>query len=134
MEGSPSNARSLSPQRDGFGDGKGNDNISKVQDVATASETEEVDDNESLISIDSKLQKKLVRKIDLRLCTIAGILCSLNLLDSGIISSASVTRSVTLLVTFGILLGFALSQETWSDVDRLLVSFRILVWVLGIDT
>ena len=37
------------------------------------------------------LEGKLVRKIDLRLCTIAGILCSLNLLDSGIISSASVT-------------------------------------------
>jgi hypothetical protein len=38
-----------------------------------------------------EMEKKLVRKIDLRLCTIAGILCSLNLLDSGIISSASVT-------------------------------------------
>lgn len=37
------------------------------------------------------LERKLVRKVDLRLCTIAGILCSLNLLDSGIISSASVT-------------------------------------------
>ncbi|KAL3421325.1 major facilitator superfamily transporter [Phlyctema vagabunda] len=36
-------------------------------------------------------ERKLVRKIDWRLCTIAGILCSLNLLDSGIISSASVT-------------------------------------------
>ncbi|TAQ83866.1 hypothetical protein B7494_g7813 [Chlorociboria aeruginascens] len=36
-------------------------------------------------------ERRLVRKIDLRLCTIAGILCSLNLLDSGIISSASVT-------------------------------------------
>lgn len=39
----------------------------------------------------SKLEKALVRTIDWRLCTIAGILCSLNLLDSGIISSASVT-------------------------------------------
>src|SRR5271154_6545052 len=29
--------------------------------------------------------------VDIRLCTIAGLLCSLNLLDSGIISSASVT-------------------------------------------
>lgn len=37
------------------------------------------------------LEKSLVRKVDLRLCTIAGLLCSLNLLDSGIISSASVT-------------------------------------------
>ena len=34
---------------------------------------------------------RLRRKIDWRLCSIAGILCSLNLLDSGIISSASVT-------------------------------------------
>ena len=38
-----------------------------------------------------EMERKLVRKVDLRLCTIAGILCSLNLLDSGIISSASVT-------------------------------------------
>ena len=38
-----------------------------------------------------RLERSLLRKIDLRLCTIAGLLCSLNLLDSGIISSASVT-------------------------------------------
>jgi hypothetical protein len=37
------------------------------------------------------MERRLVRKIDWRLCTIAGILCSLNLIDSGIISSASVT-------------------------------------------
>ena len=36
-------------------------------------------------------ERKLRLKVDLRLCTIAGLLCSLNLLDSGIISSASVT-------------------------------------------
>lgn len=36
-------------------------------------------------------EKRLRLKVDLRLCSIAGILCSLNLLDSGIISSASVT-------------------------------------------
>ncbi|KAK8856563.1 MFS transporter [Apiospora arundinis] len=36
-------------------------------------------------------ERRLRLKIDLRLCTIAGILCSLNLLDSGVISSASVT-------------------------------------------
>ena len=35
--------------------------------------------------------KRLRFKVDCRLCTIAGLLCSLNLLDSGIISSASVT-------------------------------------------
>lgn len=38
-----------------------------------------------------KLEARLRRKVDLRLCTIAGILCSLNLLDSGVISSAAVT-------------------------------------------
>ena len=38
--------------------------------------------------------KKLRRKIDLRLCTIAGILCSLDLLDSNVISSASVTSMI----------------------------------------
>ena len=38
-----------------------------------------------------RLEKKIRLKVDLRLCTIAGLLCSLNLLDSGIISSASVT-------------------------------------------
>ena len=37
------------------------------------------------------LERQLRSKVDLRLCTIAGILCSLNLLDSGVISSASVT-------------------------------------------
>ena len=37
------------------------------------------------------LERKLRLKVDIRLCTIAGLLCSLDLLDSGIISSASVT-------------------------------------------
>lgn len=40
---------------------------------------------------DEDLDGRIRRKVDLRLCTIAGILCSLNLLDSGIISSAAVT-------------------------------------------
>ncbi|KAK7967535.1 uncharacterized protein PG986_001812 [Apiospora aurea] len=40
---------------------------------------------------ESVLERRLRLKIDMRLCTIAGILCSLNLLDSGVISSASVT-------------------------------------------
>lgn len=84
-------ARPLSPR--GSGVGKRNDEFAKVQDVTIASDAEDVDDNQS-ISMTSKLEKSLVRKIDLRLCTIAGILCSLNLLDSGIISSASVTRRV----------------------------------------
>lgn len=41
--------------------------------------------------LDKARERSLVRKIDLRLCTIAGILCSLDLLDSGIISSAATT-------------------------------------------
>ena len=41
--------------------------------------------------IDLEKERTIRLKVDLRLCTIAGILCSLNLLDSGIISSASVT-------------------------------------------
>lgn len=40
----------------------------------------------------ASLEKKVRRKVDVRLCTIAGLLCSLNLLDSGILSSAAVTR------------------------------------------
>ncbi|RWA05624.1 hypothetical protein EKO27_g9480 [Xylaria grammica] len=43
------------------------------------------------IEIDDAAERRLRLKVDLRLCTIAGILCSLNLLDSGIISSAAVT-------------------------------------------
>ncbi|KAJ6121764.1 Major facilitator superfamily domain general substrate transporter [Penicillium capsulatum] len=37
------------------------------------------------------LEKRVRWKVDVRLCTIAGLLCSLNLLDSGILSSAAVT-------------------------------------------
>ena len=39
----------------------------------------------------NELERNLRLKVDVRLCTIAGLLCSLNLLDSGIISSAAVT-------------------------------------------
>lgn len=44
---------------------------------------------------DKELERRLRLKVDLRLCSIAGILCSLNLLDSGVISSASVTSMIT---------------------------------------
>jgi hypothetical protein len=65
-------------------------------DLETVASRREYNDTEVIYSdseaVDEKEREmKLVRKIDLRLCTIAGILCSLNLLDSGIISSASVT-------------------------------------------
>ncbi|KAJ6145274.1 Major facilitator superfamily domain general substrate transporter [Penicillium chermesinum] len=39
----------------------------------------------------AKNEKRVRWKVDIRLCTIAGLLCSLNLLDSGILSSAAVT-------------------------------------------
>lgn len=48
-----------------------------------------------------KLERTMRLKVDLRLCTIAGILCSLNLLDSGIISSASVTSMMDDLELYG---------------------------------
>jgi MFS family permease len=41
------------------------------------------------------LERQIRLKVDLRLCSIAGILCSLNLLDSGVISSASVTSMLS---------------------------------------
>ena len=45
---------------------------------------------------DVSLEERQLRcKIDLRLCTIAGLLCSLNLVDSGILSSASVTSMLS---------------------------------------
>ncbi|KAF2786356.1 MFS general substrate transporter [Melanomma pulvis-pyrius CBS 109.77] len=56
-----------------------------VIDAIDALEEEECDDAKEAI------QRRIRLKVDLRLCSIAGILCSLNLLDSGVISSASVT-------------------------------------------
>ena len=50
--------------------------------------------NERIIDADD-VEKRLRRKVDIRLCTIAGLLCSLNLLDSGLISSASVTSMLS---------------------------------------
>jgi MFS family permease len=43
------------------------------------------------VEVTTLAERKLRLKVDLRLCTIAGLLCSVNLLDSDIISSASVT-------------------------------------------
>jgi len=45
--------------------------------------------------LEEKWQESIRLKVDLRLCSIAGILCSLNLLDSGVISSASVTSMLS---------------------------------------
>lgn len=49
--------------------------------------------------VDPAISRRIRRKVDLRLCTIAGILCSLNLLDSGVLSSAAVT---SMLVDLGL--------------------------------
>jgi sugar phosphate permease len=46
-------------------------------------------------SIEEQWRNSIRLKVDLRLCSIAGILCSLNLLDSGVISSASVTSMLS---------------------------------------
>jgi MFS family permease len=45
--------------------------------------------------VEEEWEKNIRLKVDLRLCSIAGILCSLNLLDSGVISSASVTSMLS---------------------------------------
>ena len=60
--------------------------VSESPKKAAVSEEEYHDESQNL----SK-EHKIRLKVDLRLCTIGGLLCSLNLLDSGIISSASVT-------------------------------------------
>lgn len=62
-------------------------NEGKTADSRVSGEANGGMDDESI----SVAERKLKLKVDLRLCTIAGLLCSLNLLDSGIISSASVT-------------------------------------------
>lgn len=54
--------------------------------------------NESVASLspaELAEQNKLRLKVDIRLCSIAGLLCSLNLLDSGVISNAAVTSMLT---------------------------------------
>ncbi|KAL1794984.1 hypothetical protein ACET3X_006800 [Alternaria dauci] len=55
---------------------------------------DELDDQER-DRIEEEWRNSIRLKVDLRLCSIAGILCSLNLLDSGVISSASVTSMLS---------------------------------------
>ncbi|KAK3110283.1 hypothetical protein LTR53_015575 [Teratosphaeriaceae sp. CCFEE 6253] len=62
---------------------------SQLADERTSLIPEHEDDRDEPKNGD--LERTLLRKVDLRLTTIAGVLCSLNLLDSGVISSASVT-------------------------------------------
>lgn len=65
------------------------------QPEATSVDTARISDDGELIGDDAceapPLDPRIVRKIDLRLCTIAGLLCALDLIDSGIMSSASAT-------------------------------------------
>jgi MFS family permease len=49
------------------------------------------DDDDDDAAHAKTLERRLRLKVDLRLCSIAGILCSLNLLDSGILGAAGVT-------------------------------------------
>ncbi|KAK6440477.1 hypothetical protein LTR95_003301 [Oleoguttula sp. CCFEE 5521] len=64
-------------------------------DVRNCSIDEDDDRREDLTEDEKILERRLRLKVDLRLCTIAAVLCSLNLLDSGVISSASVTSMIT---------------------------------------
>ncbi|KAL9130803.1 MAG: hypothetical protein Q9217_001106 [Psora testacea] len=60
--------------------------------ASTASIKPAISNDESLDgAVSLEAEERLRLKVDFRLCTIAGLLCSLNILDSSIISSASVT-------------------------------------------
>ncbi|KAF2773441.1 putative MFS transporter [Teratosphaeria nubilosa] len=64
------------------------------QDEGDVSDKGFADVNDGVAVQDHDLERRLRRKVDLRLCTIAGLLCSLDLLDSGVLSSASVTSMI----------------------------------------
>lgn len=57
-------------------------------------ENDEGEEESLVLEHEKAIERRLRLKVDLRLCTIAGILCSLNLIDSGIISSAAVTSMI----------------------------------------
>lgn len=61
----------------------------------TPLENAEGDRDESCGDDWAALERRVRRKVDIRLCSIAGLLCSLNLLDSGILSSAAVTSMLS---------------------------------------
>ncbi|CAN9375663.1 unnamed protein product [Alternaria alternata] len=66
------------------------ESIREVQD-----DTYDESDDQERDRIEEEWRNSIRMKVDLRLCSIAGILCSLNLLDSGVISSASVTSMLS---------------------------------------
>jgi sugar phosphate permease len=63
-----------------------------IRDVHSDEDTFVADERDVL---EEEWARSIRLKVDLRLCSIAGILCSLNLLDSGVISSASVTSMLS---------------------------------------
>ncbi|KAH3941721.1 hypothetical protein HBI56_211220 [Parastagonospora nodorum] len=75
---------------------------SSISSQVSAEEVRD-DEHDAIIEPDARERDRLEEewedslrlKVDLRLCSIAGILCSLNLLDSGVISSASVTSMLS---------------------------------------
>ncbi|OSS50864.1 hypothetical protein B5807_04126 [Epicoccum nigrum] len=72
---------------------------SQASEEESIREVQRDGDDVSILSEEDELEEKwkngIRLKVDLRLCSIAGILCSLNLLDSGVISSASVTTMLS---------------------------------------
>jgi hypothetical protein len=81
-------AQTMSSESSLFGDAQNREDGSpRTKLVAEADQQDEAELQ--------KREKNLRVKVDVRLCTIAGLLCSLNLLDSGIISSASVTSMLS---------------------------------------
>lgn len=71
-------------------------------DTSPIVEEQQDDDNDfQLTGAEKALERRLRLKVDLRLCSIAGILCSLNLLDSGVLGSASVTSMIDDLQLYG---------------------------------
>lgn len=61
------------------------------QEQGTPRSASPIGDQHERDALEQEWSDSIRRKVDFRLCSIAGILCSLNLLDSGVISSASVT-------------------------------------------
>ena len=78
---------------------------------------------------ETEREKALVRKIDIRLCSIAGILCSLDLLDSGIISSASTTSMFQDLELYGSRYSVAIFIFTIASIAFQLPATAAVRWV-----
>lgn len=81
-------ALAVATDREDGGDDSGPD--FPVRDSAAPDNEDLMEDRPNI-----ELDRRIVRKIDLRLCTIAGLLCALDLIDSGIMSSASATSMPT---------------------------------------